>query len=150
MATEKKKEEDKESVSIKGIQKNLYERMKSLARETGRTVGEVTNDAYKIALSAASQTRKVGEEFFQGLSEKRVMMVRDLKKLDISGEELREYKKKVAFRNIEELTFKNLGKEDFDQYIDSITNVKILSLPKEIPKFDVLEKCTFVDEIKFL
>ncbi|MEM1613981.1 MAG: hypothetical protein QXP25_03665, partial [Thermoplasmatales archaeon] len=71
MATEKKKEEDKESVSIKGIQKNLYERMKSLARETGRTVGEVTNDAYKIALSAASQTRKVGEEFFQGLSEKR-------------------------------------------------------------------------------
>ncbi|MEM0073354.1 MAG: hypothetical protein QXH31_01705 [Thermoplasmatales archaeon] len=150
MATEKKKEEDKESVSIKGIQKNLYERMKSLARETGRTVGEVTNDAYKIALSAASQTRKVGEEFFQGLSEKRVVMVRDLKKLDISGEELREYKKKVAFRNIEELTFKNLGKEDFDQYIDSITNVKILSLPKEIPKFDVLEKCTFVDEIKFL
>ncbi|MEM0127632.1 MAG: hypothetical protein QXO03_00900 [Thermoplasmatales archaeon] len=151
MASEKKNEEKEwENVSIKGVQKSLYDRMKRLARETGRTIGEVTNDAYKITLSAASETKKVGEEFFQGLSERRVIFIHDLRKLEITGEELKGYNKKVAFRNIENLSFKDLSRDDFDRYVDSITNVKSLSIPKEIPKFDVLEKSTFVDEIKFL
>ncbi|MGC8644910.1 MAG: hypothetical protein ACP5UO_01420 [Thermoplasmata archaeon] len=150
MAADKKKEEDedRENISIKGIQKNLYERMKTLARETGRTVGEVTNDAYKLALAAATETRKVGQEFFQGLSEGRVAMIRDLKSLEITGPELRGYNKKVAFRNIEKLSLVDVSEKDFEELVDSIVNVKTLSIPKDIPKFKVLEKLRFVDEIK--
>jgi len=58
MAQEKKEVEDeRENISVKGVQKHLYERMKALARETGRTIGEVTT---KLTSWHLVQQRKQG------------------------------------------------------------------------------------------
>jgi hypothetical protein len=46
-----KEEGEKENISIKGIQKNVYDKVKNLARETGKTVGDLTNDAFKGVIS---------------------------------------------------------------------------------------------------
>ena len=149
MAQEKKEVEDeRENISVKGVERHLYERMKALARETGRTIGEVTNEAYKLALGAATETRKVGEEFLKGVSESKIIEIRDLKSLEITGEELRSYNRKVAFRNIGHLSFVGVSEKDFEALVDSIVNVKTLSIPKEVPKMKILEKLRFVDEIK--
>jgi len=60
---------DKENISVKGVQSNIYERVKELARETGKTIGEITNESYKIFISAASETKAAGQEFLKGVKE---------------------------------------------------------------------------------
>jgi len=146
---DKKEKEDKESISIKEVRKDLYERVKNLAKETGKTVGEVTNDAFKVLLAAASETRKVGEEFLHSVAEGTTTYVQDLKSIEITGPELVKNNKKVTFKNIENLIFRNITETDFDSFVESIINVKTLEIPKEISKFKVLERVKYVDNFKF-
>ncbi|MEM0135266.1 MAG: hypothetical protein QXU18_08600 [Thermoplasmatales archaeon] len=140
---------DTENVSIKGVQKRLYERVKSLATDTGKTVGEITNDAFKVLLAAAEETRKVGEEFIQAVRDSKLTYVQDLNSIEISGPELAKNNKKVVFKNIQTLVFKDISESDFDSYIESMVNIKVLEIPKGIPKFKVLERAKYVDSIKF-
>ncbi len=140
---------DTENISIKGVQKKLYNRVKGLATDTGRTVGEITNDAFKVLLAAAGETKKVGEEFIQAVRDSKSANVQDLKSIEITGPELVKNNKKVSFRNIENLVFRDMTESDFDSYIESIVNVKNLEVPKGVSKFKVLEKAKYVDNIKF-
>jgi hypothetical protein len=140
---------DTENISIKGVQKKLYNRVKGLATDTGRTVGEITNDAFKVLLAAAGETKKVGEEFIQAVRDSKSANVQDLKSIEITGPELIKNNKKVSFRNIENLAFRDMTESDFDSYIESIVNVKNLEVPKGVSKFKVLEKAKYVDNIKF-
>lgn len=140
---------DTENVSIKGVQKRLYDRVKGLATETGKTVGELTNDAFKVLLAAAGETKKVGEEFIHAVRDSKSTYVQDLTSIEISGPELAKNNKKVAFRNIQNLVFKDLTEADFDSYVESVVNVKILEIPKTISKFKVLERSKYVENIKF-
>lgn len=146
---ERNNPEEKENISIKGVQRNLYNKVKNLARETGKTVGELTNDAFKTVLSAASETKKVGEEFFKEVRKNIVTNVRDFSSLEITGRELVGNNKKVSFRNIENLVFKDVDEKVFDEFVESIVNVKTLEVPKQISKFKVLERSKFVDNLKF-
>ncbi|MCL4333246.1 MAG: hypothetical protein M1290_02390 [Candidatus Thermoplasmatota archaeon] len=147
----KDKEEsgDTENISIKGVQKRLYDRVKGLATETGRTVGEITNDAFKVLLAAAGETKKVGEEFIQAVKDAKSVSVQDLKSIEILGSELTKNGKKVSFRNIENLSFRDVTEQEFDRYVESIVNVRNLEIPKGVSKFKVLEKSKYVDSIKF-
>lgn len=147
----KDKEEsgDTENISIKGVQKRLYDRVKGLATETGRTVGEITNDAFKVLLAAAGETKKVGEEFIQAVKDAKSVSVQDLKSIEILGSELTNNGKKVSFRNIENLSFRDVTEQEFDRYVESIVNVRNLEIPKGVSKFKVLEKSKYVDSIKF-
>lgn len=147
MTDEKEKNggQDTENVSIKGIQKRVYARVKDLARDTGKTVGDLTNDAFKVLLAAAEETKKVGEEFFQAVKDSKITYIQDLNSIEISGPELVKNNKKVSFKNIGNLTFKNMSEADFESYVDSIVNVKVLEIPKDISKFKVLEESTHPD-----
>ncbi len=151
MADKKKEsgDEDTENISIKGVQRRVYERVKKLANETGRTVGELTNDAFKVLISAAEETRKVGEEFINAVRDSRVTYVQDLNSIEISGSELAKNNRKVAFRNIQNLVLKDITESDFDRYVESLVNVKFLEVPKSVSKFKVLERAKYVDNIKF-
>ena len=57
--------------------------------------------------------------------------------------------KKISFKNIGNLTFKNMSEEDFENYVDSIVNVKVLEIPKDISKFKVLERAKYIDDLKY-
>ncbi|MCL4447710.1 MAG: hypothetical protein M0Z77_03800 [Thermoplasmatales archaeon] len=149
MTDDKAKSGDTENISIKGVQKRLYERVKGLATDTGRTVGELTNDAFKVLLSAAEETKKVGEEFIHAVRDSKSTYVQDLNSIEISGPELVRNNKKVTFKNIKNLVFKDLNETDFENYVESIVNVKSLEIPKGISKFKVLERSKYVDNIKF-
>lgn len=141
---------DKENISIKGIQKSLYVKVKNLARETGKSVGDITNDAFKVVLAAASETKKAGEEFFQAITEGKATYVQDLNSIEITGPEIAKNNKKVTFKNIGNLVFKDISEADFDSYVESIVNVKILEIPKVVSKFKVLERVKYVDNLKFV
>ncbi len=146
---EKNDRQDTENVSIKGIQKRVYARVKDLARDTGKTVGDLTNDAFKVLLAAAGETKKVGEEFFQAVKDSKITYIQDLNSIEISGPELVKNNKKVSFKNIGNLTFKNMSEADFESYVDSIVNVKVLEIPKDISKFKVLERAKYIDDLKY-
>ena len=151
MTDEKEKNggQDTENVSIKGIQKRVYARVKDLARDTGKTVGDLTNDAFKVLLAAAEETKKVGEEFFQAVKDSKITYIQYLNSIEISGPELVKNNKKVSFKNIGNLTFKNMSEADFESYVDSIVNVKVLEIPKDISKFKVLERAKYIDDLKY-
>ncbi|MGC8727249.1 MAG: hypothetical protein ACP5RG_04505 [Thermoplasmata archaeon] len=141
---------DKENISVKGVQSSIYERVKELARETGKTIGEITNESYKIFISAASETKAAGQEFLKGVKESQGTIIENISTIEITGEDLRNSGKKVIVRNINNLILKDIKKEDFENYISAIVNVKHLEVPKSIPKLLLLERSKFIDEIKFM
>ena len=151
MAEDKTRSDNKdtENISIKGVQKRLYERVKGLATDTGKTVGEITNDAFKVLLAAAGETKKVGEEFIQAVMDSKSTFVQDISSIDITGPDLAKNNKKVIFKNIQNLVFKDITEADFEAYVESIINVKNLEIPKGISKFKVLERAKYVDNINF-
>ena len=151
MAEDKTRSDNKdtENISIKGVQKRLYERVKGLATDTGKTVGEITNDAFKVLLAAAGETKKVGEEFIQAVMDSKSTFVQDINSIDITGPDLAKNNKKVIFKNIQNLVFKDITEADFEAYVESIINVKNLEIPKGISKFKVLERAKYVDNINF-
>jgi len=141
--------EDKENISIKGIQSNIYKRVKEMARETGKTIGEITNESYKIFISAANETKAAGQEFIKGIKETQSTIIENISTVEITGEDIKSNGKNVIFRNINSLIIKDINTEDFDKYVASIVNVKHLEVPKSIPKMMVLERSKFIDELKF-
>ncbi len=141
--------EDMENISIKGIQSNIYKRVKEMARETGKTIGEITNESYKIFISAANETRAAGQEFIKGIKETQITIIENISTVEITGEDIKSNGKNVIFRNINSLIIKDINKEDFDKYVASIVSVKHLEVPKSIPKMMVLERSKFIDELKF-
>ncbi len=141
--------EDKENISIKGIQSNIYKRVKEMARETGKTIGEITNESYKIFISAANETKAAGQEFIKGIKETQSTIIENISTVEITGEDIKSNGKNVIFRNINSLIIKDINKEDFDKYVASIVSVKHLEVPKSIPKMMVLERSKFIDELKF-
>ncbi|MFG1446243.1 MAG: hypothetical protein AAE975_03625 [Thermoplasmatales archaeon] len=151
MAEDKTRSDNKdtENISIKGVQKRLYERVKGLATDTGKTVGEITNDAFKVLLAAAGETKKVGEEFIQAVIDSKSTFVQDISSIDITGPDLAKNNKKVIFKNIQNLVFKDITEADFEAYVESIINVKNLEIPRGISKFKVLERAKYVDNINF-
>lgn len=136
-----------ETISVKGVKKDLYDRIKDIARESGKTIGEITNDAYRLFLSASSTIKETGEQFIQGLKESQAMVISNIDYLEITGKEIVGYGKKVMFKNIGTLKIKEISEKEFEDYIDSIVNIKKLGVPGNINRLKVLERSRFIGEI---
>ena len=144
---ESKETEDKKDISIKGVSKDIYRRVLNLARDTGKTLGEVTNDAYKTFLATASGARQISKNFVEGATQNMPKYIENIKNLSVDKNDLAEIGHKVAFSNIDTLELAGIDNETFDRYVDSITNVKTLKIDKHLSKAKVLVKCSFVDNI---
>jgi hypothetical protein len=53
-------EEEKKTVTIRGIDKKLYEMATETARKTGKTVGEVVNESLRLFLAATGEDNGTG------------------------------------------------------------------------------------------
>ncbi len=141
--------EEKTTISVKGVSKDIYNRMSKIARETGQTIGEVTNDAYKVFIGTFEGAIGISREFIKGAKSSHVQVVSNFKKLEMTGKDINDLGGRVSFRNIESLRLRDISQEDFDSKVDSILQVKKLVLPKEIKKSSVVVRCNFVDSIDF-
>lgn len=155
--------EEKKTITIRGVDDDLYKKAVLLARETGRNVGDIVNQALKSFLSitenatrtvstAITHVTNTGKEFVQGLKEagKEVIVISDLKEVEVDREELINLGKPASFRNIDRLVLTNITQEDIDKYIDSIILVKEVVVPPTINKLKLLQKCKFVDKVTVL
>ncbi len=139
---------DSKNVSVKGISKDIYRKILQLARDTGKSVGDLTNDAYKALLSTADGALEVSKTFVQSARESKVQVISNIGELEISGKEISDLKKRVSFRGMKKLVITDISDEDFASKIQSIHNVDLLIVPKNVSKATVITKCSFVEKIE--
>lgn len=132
-------------VFIRGVDRSLYQEVSELARRIGKTVGEVTNEAYRLLLSTGFLLEDVAKSFGEGL--RGVAVVGPVGELEVTGRDLEGYGKRVAFRGVDRLVFRDVSPETFDKYVSRIVFVKELVVPKALPKMMVLTKCRYVDKV---
>ncbi len=145
--TDEKSQGGSRNVSIKGVSKDLYKRINEIAHETGKTMGEITNDAYKVFASTLDGAKSVSKSFISGALETGAQVIANMKELEMTGDELKEFKKKVIFRNVDKLVLTEISNEDISKKVHSFVHVGELVIPKDIKKSVVLTKCTFVSKI---
>lgn len=138
---------EKRNVSIKGVKKDVYKRMMHLARDTGKTLGELTNDAYRTFIGTIDGARNVSQSFVEGTKSSRVTVIENIRNLSLSLEDLQEIGHKVDLRNIDDLELTDIDGEAFDKYVSSITGIKNLTIPASLKKAKVLMKARFIDNI---
>lgn len=156
-------DENKKTITIRGINRDLYERMVNVARNSGKTVGEVMNQAMMTFLGVAGRvgekideatqkTISVGKAFIEGYNEvgKNIYVVSDLEELRVSKNEIMTLGKPVSFRNIRRLILDDIDQQTINQYIDSIISVDEVVVPSSINKLFLLLKCKFVKKITTL
>lgn len=144
---EEQTEAEKRSVSIKGVKKDVYSSMIRLARESGRTLGELTNDAYRAFIGTLDGAKTVSQSFVEGTKSTRLTSIENIRNLALSGKDLEEIGHKVDIRNVDDLDLTNVDSESFDKYIHHITGVKNLTISSKLKKSKVITKARFVDNI---
>ena len=139
--------ENTQNISVKGIRKDIYDKVSQIARLTGKTLGEVTNEAYKSLIGAFDGAGHITRNFREGLAGSVSKYVENIKNLDLTKKDLQEIGHKTVLKNIDNLVLVDVDDETFDKYVDAIINVKRLSIPVSLRKSKVLLKCSYVDSI---
>lgn len=156
-------EGEKKTVTIRGIDKELYERILVLARETGKTVGEIINEAMRLLLTlgpmAIRATAKVAESVVSStkallgeLAEepKDVVEITGLEVLEISKQDLESIEKPVIFKDIKKLVIgSDVPFELFNSKVKGIVLCGEVLIPKTYPKLLVATKCKLVKRIAY-
>jgi len=116
----------KKTISIRGVDKNLYNKLSAIAREVDKTIGDLVNEAIDLFVKV---TDGVTETVSKVIHEPYV--IKNLDRLVITGKELRELDRPVMFLNIKELVLEDLD----DISLDVI--VKIMKVDKVVVKGSV-------------
>ena len=145
---ETKNEESKQNISVKGVRKDIYGKILKLTRDTGQTLGEITNEAYRTFLSGVEGAKHLSKNFIDGATKGSVKYIENIKTLTINGEDLAEISTKIVFRNIDTLIFEDISTEDVTKHVESLSNVKVIVIPKSVSKASILLRSTLIDEIR--
>lgn len=132
--------EERRDVTIRGLESEVYRSFSSLAKEMGKTVGELMNEAMKLYMRIL---RLPGE-----LSRRIPASIDGLEELTVEGSEIKELGRPVIFRNIKKLVLK-IDREALSNII-AIDGCEELVIPRDLPKLEVLSKCSGVKKISFL
>lgn len=153
-------ENEKKVITVRGVDKDLYERVVKMARDSGKTVGEVINDAIRTFLAFSGKvgqkidetTQKaigIGKAFVEGYNEagKNILIISDLEELHVNKNEIISAGKPISFRDIKRLVLEDIDQDTINNYIDSIISVDELVVPPSVNKLLLLQKCKFVKKI---
>lgn len=142
-------EEGKKPISIRGIDRRLYEEMSVLAKQAGRTIGELLNEAMELFISFREGVREVSNKFIEGLEKSKSTVISNINTLTINANDLKEAEGMIIFKDIDRLEFDNdVSQELFNDKVRRIIKVNKLIIPKNLSKIKVLTKCLFVSSIE--
>ncbi|MEM1630411.1 MAG: hypothetical protein QXE39_06945, partial [Saccharolobus sp.] len=97
MSQENNEQNKKRTITVRGIDQKLYSKLAEIARNSGKTMGEVVNEAFRTFLdltNAAKQTAsnviQTGKTFIEGFKEGMgdFIVISDIDELTINKEEL--------------------------------------------------------------
>ena len=55
---------------------------------------------------------------------------------------------KIVFRNIDTLIFEDISTDDITKHVESLTNIKVIVIPKSVSKASILLRSTLIDEVR--
>ena len=149
--------EERRTITIRGVDRELYAKALALAKAAGRSVGEVVNDALRLLLStgvaaatALTKAAEAGREFVEELREaaKGVLVVSGVDELTVAKGDLEAVEGSVAFRGVKKLRFgDDVDYELFDRKVASIVMCEEVELPKGFPKLKAASKMRMVAKL---
>ncbi|MCL4343511.1 MAG: hypothetical protein JRN26_00620 [Nitrososphaerota archaeon] len=142
-------EEDEKTVTIKGVRSDLFKKVKGLAYQSGKTMGDITNKAYETLVSSAQGFEEISKSFQLGVNESNAIIVENIKDISLSGEEIKKENKRILLRDIDSLKLSRITDEILDRYIERIINVKELQVEGSISKIKLLSKCENILKVSF-
>ena len=160
--------EERRVYSIRGLDRDLYERFTSLARELNMTVGELMNLAMRITLSLIEAGRIAGVraaeiigaisggllrapmEMAKAALEKAIEyeVISSVSELEVTRSDLERAEKPVVFVGMRRLVFADdVTWELLDEKVKAIRLVREVEVPEHIPRLKLARKCTGVERI---
>ena len=142
--------EEKKTITIRGVDKTLYERVSELARQMGITIGEVINDALRKYLSFIEGIQsKVERELDELIQKGEAILIKDITSLTVSRKDLEPLDRKVIFRDIGTLVFTDdVDDKLFSEKVLRIIRVGTVSIPKTMSSLLVASRCERVGKIE--
>ena len=145
--TNKQEEVNEKTVSIRGIASDIYKKILQISSETGKTVGELTNEAYRKMVQTSSLVEKAAEKALEKKFKVADTIVENIGQITLNNDEIEKLYGNIGFRNIDKLELSGLS--DINSYgkISFISNVKVLKLTKGTKKVNLLGKLNDVSQI---
>ena len=120
-------------VTIRGIDDDVYARFAAEAKKRGMAIGELATEVMR-------------EMVDRGISPS--YRLKDLDMLSVSKTDLESVDGPVIFSDIELLNFEDdVTWPVFNEHVEAIRDVEMISLPKSLSKFQVLTKSKDVEAI---
>jgi len=156
---EEKSEEksEKVSVTIRGIDKNLYESISKKAKELNTTVGSIFNEAMREFLGVLDE----GLDTFQKITDKTVttlratiptassnIVLRDIGEIKLSYSDLQKADKPIIIINVRKVIFADdVTDEIFREKIKAIKIADEVYIPKAVSMISAAQRCQLVKRI---
>jgi len=133
--------ENKDIISIRGVNKDLYQKLSAYAKEAGMNIGEVINNAMAAFLATIEGIRTTSRELIEGIQKGMNIYIGDIDELKVEARDLEEVENLVILRNIKKLEIsEDIDQELFNRKIKRIVNVDELVIHGKLSKFQVLAK----------
>jgi hypothetical protein len=121
-------------VTIRGIDDDVYAKFTAEAKKRELSIGELTTIVMRALVEELGTTN---------------YRISDLASLVITKKDLESLKGQVMLHRIKKLEFADDVDWDlFDRTVMSIKSSSIVLIPKSITRFQVLTKCSLVNEVK--
>ena len=121
-------------VTIRGIDDDVYAKFTAEAKKRELSIGELTTIVMRALVEELGTTN---------------YRISDLASLVITRKDLESLKGQVMLHRIKKLEFADdVDWELFDRTVMSIKSSSIVLIPKSITRFQVLTKCSMVNEVK--
>ena len=120
-------------VCIRGVDDDVYARFAAEAKKRGLAIGELATEVMREVVDRGASPS---------------YRLKDLDMLSVSKADLESVDGPVIFSDIELLNFEDdVTWQVFNEHVESIRDVEMISLPKTLSKFQVLTKSKDVEAI---
>ncbi len=145
--------ERRTTVTVRGVDRELYEELARLARETGRNVGEMLNLAMRLLLAhvragldtIGRKVEEVRQLVGQVAEEQGALVVSGVEELTVGRRDLESAGRPVVFRGLRRLVFEaDVDPQLFERAVRAIVAVDEVVVPPSLPRLLVAQKCRLV------
>ncbi len=149
-------ESEKKTVTVRGVDEEAYQKIAALARESGKTVGELLSEAMRLFIASIETgaeavmtlVRNSSAALAQAAKAAQIVRVGNVDELVVSKDDLEGIEGRVLFQNIKKLEIADdVPLELFNEKVAGIVLVDELVIPRSLNKLKVLAKAKFVKKV---
>ncbi|MFB6470886.1 MAG: hypothetical protein TU36_006620 [Vulcanisaeta sp. AZ3] len=145
MSNSSEESSERKTVTIRGLNTDIYDRISRLARETGMTIGEIVNDALKRYTAALESVSRTIDNMIRAGD---VIVISGISSLTVAKTDLESLEKPVVFKDMDELVFADDVTNDLiKNKVAKIVNVNTVYVPNTVSTLLIASKSEFVKRI---